>query len=389
MTDITKTVSYKIARFIVILGIFYAFFTSVDMLGVSLTWVGRGFAESLIRTVRNPVAGLFIGLFVTSLIHSSACTTAMIVTLVSTKITLNGMEQPMLPMEYAIPLIMGANIGTTVTSAMVSLGQMGRKEEFRRAMSGAMVHDMYNIIAVAFFLPLELLTHLLQTTSRFLAEAFKSAGGVEIAKPLDYAIKPVSMFVRDQIFAPIVPLPWAGLAMGVFALGIMGVALVAIAKIMRKIAETRFEVLFDKYVGKYPYLALLLGIVVTAAIQSSSIVTSMLVPMVGAGIMTIEQIYPVMLGADIGTTITAILAGLARLAVTNESEGLAIAFVHTLLNVFGVIVFFMIPGSSKIPIGAARYLARILTKSPQYAIAFVIIVFYGIPGAIILLQNIF
>jgi len=380
MTDITKTVAYKIVRFIVILGIFYAFFTSVDMLGVSLTWAGKGFAESLIRTVRNPVAGMFIGLFVTSMIHSSACTTSIIVTLVAKDI---------LPMEYAIPIIMGANIGTTVTSAMVSLGQMGRKEEFRRAMSGAMVHDMFNVMSVAFFLPLEYFTHILQISSRFLAETFQSIGGVTLAKPLDYLLKPVSNFFKDGVFGVVLPLPWAAIVMAAFALCVMGVAIVTIAKVMRKVAETRFEVLFDKYVGRYPYLALLLGIVVTAAIQSSSVVDSMLVPMVGAGIMTIEQIYPVMLGADIGTTITAVLAGLATLASTGDIKGLAIAFVHTLLNVFGVIVFFMIPGTSKIPIGTARYLARILTKRPRYAIAFVIIVFYGIPGAIILLQNIF
>jgi sodium-dependent phosphate cotransporter len=58
----------------------------------------------------------------------------------------------------AIPVIMGANIGTSVTNTIVSMGHVGNAEEFRRAFAGATIHDMFNWLSVIVFLPLEEIT---------------------------------------------------------------------------------------------------------------------------------------------------------------------------------------------------------------------------------------
>lgn len=62
------------------------------------------------------------------------------------------------PISNAIPMIMGANIGTSVTNTLVSIGQISNKGDFRRAFAGATVHDMFNWITVLVLLPLEVVS---------------------------------------------------------------------------------------------------------------------------------------------------------------------------------------------------------------------------------------
>jgi sodium-dependent phosphate cotransporter len=154
-------------------------------------------------------------------------------------------------------------------------------------------------------------------------------------------------------------------------------------KVMRSATLGRFELLFDRFVGKRHIMALLLGLIVTAIIQSSSVTTSLMVPMAGAGILTIEQIFPVTLGANIGTTVTALLAALA----TNNIRGLQIAFVHMLFNICGVIIFFVIPGTKRLPIGIAKALGTLFSKKRYFAIIYILTLFFAIPGLLILIHE--
>ena len=132
-----------------LLGVLVLFFVSLELMGDSFKLMGRGFAETLLRTTSNPFVGLFIGILATSLVQSSSTTTALTVGMVAGGgLTVAG----------AIPIMMGANIGTSVTNTIVSLGHITRKDEFRRAMAGATVHDFFNLLTVAIALPLELTT---------------------------------------------------------------------------------------------------------------------------------------------------------------------------------------------------------------------------------------
>src|SRR5690606_28521203 len=102
-------------------------------------------------------------------------------------------------------------------------------------------------------------------------------------------------------------------------------------------------------------LALLMGLLVTMAVQSSSITTSLLVPLAASGVLSLANAYPVTLGANIGTTVTALLASLA----TNRPEALTIALVHTLFNVAGVLLFYPVPAMRRIPVALASFGAEI------------------------------
>jgi len=109
-----------------------------------------GLSENLIASVSNPIMGLLIGILTTSIVQSSSTTTSIVVGLVASNIL--GADS----IRIAIPIIMGANIGTTITNTIVSLGHISRTDEFKRAYGCAIVHDIFNIIVVAILLPLEI-----------------------------------------------------------------------------------------------------------------------------------------------------------------------------------------------------------------------------------------
>lgn len=142
----------------------------------------------------------------------------------------------------------------------------------------------------------------------------------------------------------------------------------------------KLENLFDNYIFKTALRSFLLGIILTATIQSSSVTTSLIVPLVGAGILTIEQIYPYALGANIGTTITAILASL----VTGSKLAITVAFAHSCFNIFGTIIWYPL---SIVPITMAKKLAELTSKSRKYALVYILVIFFVIPALLIFLTR--
>ena len=98
--------------------------------------------------IDNPIAGLCIGILATVLLQSSSTTTSITV----------GLVPDILEVKLAIFVIMGANIGTSVTNTIVSMGHLGDGDELERAFAGATVHDMFNFGAVLILLPLEAIT---------------------------------------------------------------------------------------------------------------------------------------------------------------------------------------------------------------------------------------
>ena len=163
------------ARITAILATLYVFLVSVKLLGTGFEMIGGGFSERLIATTSNPFVGLFIGILATSLVHSSSTTTSTVVGFVAAG---------MLSIESAVPIIMGANIGTTVTCATVSLGHIRRPEEFRRAFAAASVHDFFNLMSVAILFPLEIATGFLAKSARLLSRFLVGSEGIAFASPV-------------------------------------------------------------------------------------------------------------------------------------------------------------------------------------------------------------
>jgi sodium-dependent phosphate cotransporter len=123
------------------------------------------------------------------------------------------------------------------------------------------------------------------------------------------------------------------------------------------------------------YLAMLIGAGLTILVQSSSITTSTLTPLVGMGILRLEQMYPLTLGANIGTTITGILAAM----VADGTGPLQVALAHLFFNVTGIIIWYPIPFMRRVPLAAARALGKATRIWRGFPLLYIFMAFFVIP----------
>jgi len=210
---------------------------------------------------------------------------------------------------------MGANVGTSVTNTLASLPQINRSSEFSRAFSVATVHDSFNVLAVLVLFPIQIATDFMGKTATFLGEAFQHMGGLAFLSPVKGLTSPLVSFLIKQIGIHIWILFVASILLLLFSLkGMVGALKVLVVE--------KAEMWFDTVLFKTALRAFLIGLMLTVIVQSSSITTSLMVPMTGAGILVLEQIFPYTVEANIGTTITAILAAL----VTGNLAGFVVAF---------------------------------------------------------------
>ena len=353
------------SQVVLLFGILYLFLVSIGLMGSSFKMFGKEFATQLVETTTNPFVGLFVGILATTLVQSSSTTTSLVVGIVAA----GGLTT-----STAIPIIMGANIGTSVTNTLVSMGHITRLVEFRRALAGATVHDFFNLISVAILFPLELSTGYLQRLAGGASDLFTGIGGMKLANPIKAAVKPAVVLVTNLIGNH----PWLLLLL---ALVMMYVALKFLVDLARGLVVSKAERFLHQYLFGAAGYAMLFGAVMTVLVQSSSITTSLIIPLIGAGILTVEQIFPYTLGANVGTTVTAMLAALS----TANVSAITIAFVHLLFNLSGILLVYPIAAIRRIPIRLSHALASFTSKSRGLAVAYLIVVFYLLPLGVILI----
>ena len=371
VSPVTRVASIVLLLFVFLLGI--------KGLGEGFELLGSDLLDSFFRTTENPFIGLVVGLLATTIMQSSSVTTSMVVALVAAP------ENP-LPLANAVPMIMGANIGTTVTSTIVSLGHMGRREEFRRAFPVAVCHDLFNYLVVLVLLPLELMTGYLRRTAVALGSLFEGVGGITYESPIRAALTG-ALAPLETVGRSLFP---AQVGQAVFLLTISGLliftALYLLVKVMRAAAHSRVEVMLNDLLGSNALLSMLVGVVVTVMVQSSSITISLLVPLAAAGLLRLEQAFPVTLGANIGTTVTAFLAALA-VSGPNAAAGLEIALVHLLFNLSGIVLVYPVVAIRQVPLRLAVTLTRVALRSKKMMLLWVVALFYGIPTIVLLISR--
>ncbi|MEZ6004301.1 MAG: Na/Pi symporter [Planctomycetota bacterium] len=359
-----------LARWGLVLLLLYGFLIAIHLMGGSIKSLGKDAAKDLFDGIKNPFAGLSVGILATVLVQSSSTTTSTIVGLVGAA------KSVALPLTTAVPMIMGANIGTTITNTIVSIGHIRQGPEFRRAFAAATVHDFFNLLTVALLLPVEMATGVLERTATSLTKLFvtETTHG-NFDSPIKTAVKTASKGLEKGLAAlglEGIPLTVVMLVVGI---ALTFICLVFITKNMRVLISGPLERAMNRTLGKSGLAGILVGMVVTIAVQSSSITTSLLVPMCAAGVLTLANAFPIMLGANIGTTVTGILASQAA----ETSAGLTIALVHLLFNLVGVAIFFPIPAVRRIPIRLAEGLAARAQRSSLWVVAYVLGVFVILP----------
>ncbi|XP_064600960.1 sodium-dependent phosphate transport protein 2B-like [Liolophura sinensis] len=435
-------------RFIVLLGLLYLFICSLSFLSNAFQLLGgkeAGEAFKNKQLLGNPVAGLMLGVLATVLVQSSSTSTSIVVAMVSAGA---------LEVKFAVFIIMGANIGTSVTNTIVSITQISDKDQFRRAFAGATVHDMFNWLSVIILLIIEWASSFLYHFSNWLVSNVSSEMDYEDTELLKTITKPFTKLVisldknkiksiatgkkrRDEISTIIktcystktnetcanltmlasnetgncsyevpkedcyylfknVTEVWDDKVIGavllVASLALMSISLILIVKLLQSILKGKVAKVIRKFLNSdFPgplryltgYVAILIGCGVTIMVQSSSIFTSSLTPLVGMGVITVDRMYPLTLGSNIGTTFTAVLAALAS---DNIHDTLQIALCHLFFNICGIIIWYPIPFMRKVPINMAKFLGTTTAKYRWFAILYIILMFFLFPLSVFALS---
>lgn len=345
---------------------FILFLFAIDLMTASLQHIGKGVAETILLATSNPFTGLFIGLLITAMIQSSSTTTSIVVALVASE---------SISLQAAIPIIMGANVGTTITSTIVSLGFINKKKEFRRAVTAGTYHDFFNILTAVVLFPLEYFYGFLSSLSHTIAGWFYTSPDAGIQSQTNHfwvGFTAVTDFLVSEIANAFL--------LSILALLLLFTSIVIFRRLISNLLKARSPESFSRFFFKNQPKSFLWGLLTTAAIRSSTITTSVVVPMVAQKIVRIREAAPFIMGANVGTTITALIAGLLSV---NTSSAMSIAIAHFLFNFFGVLLFFPIPVLRRLPIKLAGAMGQLTRKYRLAGFVYLLTTFFFLPFILI------
>ena len=344
----------------------YLFLVGINGLSTAIKNFGGDFANNLLLVNDNAFIALFVGILSTTIFQSSSTTTSLIVGMVSSGA---------LALSGAVPMIMGANIGTTVTNIIVSIGHINRGNEFKRAFAAATVHDFFNVLAVIVLFPIEIAFGLLEKTAVGFGSLLFGTVNVnnEFNSPIKSAVKWGVNHIESLSFNN-------NIVFVILSVLLTFAMLYSIVKLLRSLVLDNVQQFFDKFIFKTAVHGIVFGMLLTIMVQSSSITTSTIVPLAGAGVLTLRQVYPFTMGANIGTTITALLA-----ALTLNVTALVAAFAHLLFNLYGILLIYVNPLFREIPLKLAVWLSEIAIKNKFIPLIYLVCFFFLLPFIIIIL----
>lgn len=265
--------------FLTMLGGLALFLYGMNLMGEGLSQASGGRMERILeKLTNNPLKAVLVGAGVTAVIQSSSATTVMVVGFVNSGI---------MKLEQAVGIIMGANIGTTITSWILSLAGIDSSSFFIRLLKPTSFSPILAIIGVGILL----FPH---------KDKSKSVAAILVG----FA---VLMFGMDTMSGAVKPLANVPEFTGIL---------------------TRFS---------NPILGMLAGLVLTAIIQSSSASVGILQALCLTGVMPYGAAIPIIMGQNIGTCVTAMISGIGA----NKNAKRA-ALVHLYFNIIGTVAFMLI-----------------------------------------------
>ena len=354
----------RIGRISLSLVVLFLFLVALELITSASRQLGSEFTHGIIRLTANPVVSLFIGLLATAIIQSSSTLTSSLVAMVAANI---------ISLESAVPMVLGANIGTSVTCMMVALGHLGTPKAFRRGFMTASSHVIFNVLSAILFFPLERQWHILSGSSKYLANHLTNWGSIGTGWFVFYdaMVSPVAQLLQSVVATQ--PIIFLG-----FSLVLLFMCIYTLAAIFKLIV-------LDSRRGKWlssaldnSLFSLLAGAGITAAIHSSTVTTSVSVMLAATKKIHPKKLFPFILGANVGTTVTALMAAIGR-----SEAALAIALCHAILNVLGVLIFFPFEFIRNIPIKLAQLSANLCYKNLAFAFGYLIFLFYALPFLVI------
>ncbi|MDZ4713968.1 MAG: Na/Pi symporter [Cytophagales bacterium] len=356
-----KTVLRSVAY---ILFTIVTFLFALELMLAALQHLGQPAEETILLATTNPFTAFFIGLLLTAIIQSSTATTSITVALVASG---------SLTLQSAVPIVMGANIGTTITSTIVSLSFLPKKNEFRRALAAGSYHDFFNMLTAAVLFPLEYHFQFLSRSSQHIASYFIPPTG---GKPVTH----ISLLYGglDGVTEWIGRTIDNGFVLIILALGILFGSILFFRNVLTRLLGIGSLHRFRQFFFQNAWKSFGWGALTTAAIRSSTITTSLVVPLVAKKVVKLRNAAPFIAGANVGTTISAFVA-----ATVSSNTAISIAIAHLLFNIIGVILFVAIPVLREIPLWLASGLGRLTVKYRMAGLVYLVVLFLLIPFTLI------
>lgn len=501
----------KVGLFLGVWVLIWLFLICLGLMSTGFKLLGGKDAAKMFDVVDNPISGLMIGVLSTVLVQSSSTTTSIIIGLV-------GADE--MSVNTAIPMIMGANIGTSVTNTLVSMGHYGDEDELRRGFAGATVHDCFNLLSVMVLLPIQWATHMFNHITYAIAKNIDACNEEvdecenqefiqpylkpyydDVAKYDKKIAKYVSQGYCDGLctsktsealrttlkslicsndcnaipgfknswldensvlkservpryirMAPNIeylykcPYPsncetstpfwntendtisniaymminnthtymnhtievcttmkydlcdgrllnggifyrdWhlsdneAGALCVWFSLSGICAVLYLMVQSLNLLIKGSIAKWIKRAISLNGYLSMLMGMFITVMVQSSSITTSVLTPLVAIGLIPLKDMYPLTLGANVGTTITGILS--ASVVTSNPVAAWQVALTHFFFNIFGIVLWYPLKRTRKVPLRMAVYLGNQTVKYKLFPLVYTGTVFFVIPVVI-------
>eukprot|EP00980_Cylindrotheca_fusiformis_P024276 scaffold11698_cov138-Cylindrotheca_fusiformis.AAC.9 len=325
----------------------YFFLLGLDLLGDGAKTMGGCAAGALFGDDMNPIAGLMVGIVATVLLQSSSTTTSIVVSLVGAGTV---------SVNQGIFMIMGANIGTSVTNTIVAMGHLGDGDQLERAFAGATVHDMFNFLSVACLLPIEAATGYLNHLTKACVSNFESQEGEKWEGPVKKLVEPLAKKIINvngdvakeiakgektcndyypidgklnctdpsdpltcqsgllscdkKADPPFCPAFFdsqatesvdrtAGVCAFVIGLIILFICLFGLVKILQRMMMGASTRVLYKATNINGYAAMIIGAGITMLVQSSSITTSVLTPLKNAGMTALGIVVVILLAVGL------------------------------------------------------------------------------------------
>lgn len=347
------------------IAILFLFLLSLELMTGSFQLIGKEMVGRYLNAASNPFIGLFIGLLVTAILQSSSTVTSMLVAMVGV-----GAMQ----MEAAVPIVMGANIGTTVTSTFVALGHVSNRNEFSKAIAAASLHDFFNIGTVLILFPLEYSTQFLSKLSHQITAWLSISNPTVENEGMVTGILPIDA-IGQWVINFGATWPWLLLILSIMLLFI---SLKLFSKLINKLLIGDFRHKLQQYFFGTPLKSLVWGTVITGGVQSSSITSSLIVPLTAQNKVQLKNAFGFVMGANLGTTATALLA-----AFSKSEAAVSLALAHVMFNLIGILIFFPVPSIRNIPIYIARLLGYATCRSRIVGFIYFLVSFFGLPFLLI------
>ncbi|MFV8395831.1 Na/Pi symporter [Corynebacterium hindlerae] len=376
----------KVVRGIGVLLCLYVLLTGVKLITTGVRELGYAVVANIMDYATHPVLAILVGILITFGVQSSTVITTIVVAAVGSGVV---------PIETAVMLIMGSNIGTCFTPQLVAFGFFRDKPKFQRALSATMTTWWFNVSLVAFLFPLEVAFHPLRALSDQLSRWLYGCTTItfSVSGLVDALIHPVVEGIGTNGLLGYLGSPNIAAAVSI-GLGVIAIMItirfttVLLSDMTAASARFVFAHSAEQPESSVRTRSVLTGLGLTLMTQSSSATICSTVPFVGTNTLSLRKAFGIVLGANLGTTMSAMIAAFA---VSGGFGQLAMqaAFVHVLFNLIGVVAVMLIRPLGRGIITLSTTVARRAVGAPLPAFIAVLATYILIPFGVIALVALF